>query len=150
MLEDKAGVALAHVLSREILAVEQDAAVIWKVEPGENAQQRRLARAGWPKQCEEFAVVHRQAHIVERAERAERFGQFFKNEGHLCFSGISMPARRREGIAEAPFEEGFDDERDNREQREKRGDRERGDEIVIVVEHFDVQRQRIGQAADVA
>ena len=35
-------------------------------------------------------------------------------------------------------------------QRQQRSDGERRDELIIVVKHFDLQRHRIGQAADVA
>src|SRR5688572_1681489 len=53
-------------------------------------------------------------------------------------------------IAVAPFERALEDERDERERREERGDGEGGDEIIFVVEDLDVQRHRVGLAADMA
>src|SRR5579862_6478860 len=52
--------------------------------------------------------------------------------------------------AEPPLEEAFGDQRDQREEGEKSGDTEGGGEIVLIVEHLDMERQRVGQAADMA
>src|SRR6202023_2301862 len=40
----------------------------------------------------------------------------------------------------AGLERDFGDQRDQREQRQQRGHRERGRELIFVVEHFDMQR----------
>ena len=53
-------------------------------------------------------------------------------------------------IVEAPFEHALEHQRDEREPRQQRGDREGGDEIILVVEDLDVQRHRVGLAADMA
>jgi hypothetical protein len=52
--------------------------------------------------------------------------------------------------AEPPFDQRLGGQRDEREQSEQRRDRERGDEIVLVVEDLDVQRHGVGQPANVA
>src|SRR5687768_8711350 len=54
------------------------------------------------------------------------------------------------GLGVAPFDQGFEREREQREEREEGGDREGGDEVVFVVEDLDVERERVGLAADVS
>ena len=49
-----------------------------------------------------------------------------------------------------PLEIGFEDERYQREQRKQRRDREGGDEVILVVEHLDMERHGVGLAADMA
>ena len=48
-----------------------------------------------------------------------------------------------------PFDDALDHQRRERQERQQRSDGERRDELIIVVEHFDLQRHRIGQTADV-
>jgi hypothetical protein len=50
----------------------------------------------------------------------------------------------------AVLDPGLDAQGDQRQQRQQRGHREGGGELVFVVEDLDVQRQRVGLAADVA
>src|SRR5512134_708753 len=53
-------------------------------------------------------------------------------------------------IAVAPFEQRLEDKGDQRKKRKKRGDRESGDPVVLIVEDLDVERHGVGDAADVA
>jgi hypothetical protein len=61
----------------------------------------------------------------------------------------SFSVRREVGL-DAPLDDELEHQRDEREAREQRRDRERGCELVLVVEDLDVQRHRVGLAADVA
>src|SRR5262249_56055483 len=49
-----------------------------------------------------------------------------------------------------PFQRGFGGKRDQRQQRQQRGDSEGGDEVVLVVEDLDMQRHGVGLATNVA
>src|SRR5678815_218930 len=64
----------------------------------------------------------------------------------------SWPRSRRgqAGGGDAPLDEVLERERHERQAREQRRDRERGRELVFVVEDLDVQRHGVGLAADVA
>ena len=56
---------------RNVLAIDQDVSLGRKLEPGDQAQRRRLAAAGRPQHCEELALPDRQIHPAERGERVE-------------------------------------------------------------------------------
>ena len=56
---------------RDVLAVEQDAALVRRLETGEHAQQRGLAAAAWAEQRKELACADIQRQPVHRAEIAE-------------------------------------------------------------------------------
>ena len=61
-----------------------------------------------------------------------------------------MLGGRGDLVAIAVFEDGFEHQRHQRQRRQQRGHGEGGDEIVLVVEDFDMQRHGVGQAANVA
>ena len=61
-----------------------------------------------------------------------------------------MARTRRKLVAVAPLEQGLQTEREQGEHREQGRHREGRDEVVFVVEDLDMQRQRVGQAADMA
>ena len=50
----------------------------------------------------------------------------------------------------SPFDDRLDQQRHQRQDRQQRRHGERSDRLVFVVEHFDVQRHRVGLAANVA
>ena len=58
VLEDKAGAPLVGALLCDLLAVEIDAAGVGKLQPRDQAQQGRLARAARPQQGDKFAGAH--------------------------------------------------------------------------------------------
>ena len=66
-----------------------DVAGIDEFQPGQNAQQRRLARTGRPEQGKELACRHRQAHAVECRHSAVGFAHVAQFHAHK-----SAPARR--------------------------------------------------------
>ena len=61
-------------VDREVDAVEDDAAGVRQVEPGDHPQQRGLAAAGRPQQGEEFAGLDLEADVVDGEEVAEAAG----------------------------------------------------------------------------
>jgi hypothetical protein len=77
----KQRVALEHHVDRalmrqdlcDVLAIEQDAALIRRLEAREHAQQGGLAAAARAEQCEKLAGDDIQRHAVDRAEGAEFF-----------------------------------------------------------------------------
>ncbi len=70
-LEHRAHRARFGRAAGEVLAVEQDAARVGKVEARDHPQQRRLAAAGRTEQREEFAGLDREADVVDGREVAE-------------------------------------------------------------------------------
>ena len=56
---------------RDVLAVEQDAALVRRLEAGEHAQQRGLAAAGGAEQRKELAGADVERDVIDRAETAE-------------------------------------------------------------------------------
>src|SRR5689334_17840473 len=64
---------------------------IGKVQPGDDAQQGGLARAGRTEQGDEFAGFDLQAHVVERGELAEFLGDVKDFNAHE-FKSIFRPA----------------------------------------------------------
>src|SRR3954454_13758061 len=52
-------------------------------------------------------------------------------------------------FVQMPFENGFCYQRDQGQHRQQRGDRERGHELILVIEDLNQQRHGVGFAADV-
>ena len=67
VLEHEADLALAHVAVGRVLAVEQHAAAVGRLQAGDDAQQRGLAAARRPQQRHQLARGERQADIVQGA-----------------------------------------------------------------------------------
>src|SRR5258708_25540245 len=61
-----------------------------------------------------------------------------------------MPLAGSKFCAVAPFEERCDDKGNKGQSGEKRGDRESSDEIILIVEDLDMERDSIGQTANMA
>ena len=80
-----------------------------------------------------------EAHVVDRGELAEALGDV-----------ADLDAHDRSSFEVSRFDDGLHDQRHQREERQQRRARERAREVVFVVEDLDVQRQRVGHAADVA
>src|SRR3954467_6542286 len=59
ILEHHAGIAFVRRQSVDALRAEQDAPAIQLAKARHHAQQRGLATAGRPKQCEEFTITNR-------------------------------------------------------------------------------------------
>ena len=65
MLEDHGHAAVARRQLVDAAAVEQDLAGVGALESGDNAQKRRLARAGRAEEGNELAGGESQRHVVE-------------------------------------------------------------------------------------
>ena len=95
VLEHEADLALTHVRVRGVLAIDDDLARIRKVEPGDDAQERRLSAPRRAEQRHELAGGDVDAHPVERDEAAEGLADVLNFDGHAA-SSISttlLPAR---------------------------------------------------------
>ena len=71
VLEDEADAALARRRGRDVLAVDHHRAGVRRLEPGDDAQQRRLAAPARAEQRGQRAVGDVDAHVAERLELAE-------------------------------------------------------------------------------
>jgi hypothetical protein len=74
VLEDEPDAAVAGAVERRVVAVEMDRSRVGRFEAGDDAEQRRLARARWPEQRDELPRPDLEAHIVQRREGAESPG----------------------------------------------------------------------------
>ena len=82
MLEDEADAALADAVVGGVRAVEVDRARIGRLEAGDDAQQRGLARARRPEQRDQLAGVDVQIDVVDRGEGAEAPADVANFDGH--------------------------------------------------------------------
>ena len=82
VLEDEPDLALARIAPDHVLAREADLAAIRELEPGDDPEQRRLARAGRAQKRAELAFADVQAHLVERRVSVEGLGQVTDLDTH--------------------------------------------------------------------
>ena len=149
VLEHEADAAVARVARRGVFPVEQHGPRVGRLQPRDDPQHRRLAGAGRPEQRDELARCDPEADVVERDEAAEGLPQTPDFDSHAMTSTAS-PSGVRARLADAPFHERLQHQRHEREARQQRRDRKRRLCVVFVVQNLDVQRQGIGDAADVA
>jgi len=71
LLEDHRHVALRRRVVRDVASVECDRSGVRLFQPGDEAQQCRLARTGWPEQDHEFTVRHGETDVPVRLDVAE-------------------------------------------------------------------------------
>ena len=69
-LEDRVDVALVRRPRAHVLAAEQERALVGVLEPGDQAQGRRLAAAGRTEQREKLTVPDAEAEVVHRGDVA--------------------------------------------------------------------------------
>ena len=74
MLEHEAHAAVAGVAHGRVFALEEDLAAVGALQPGDDAQQARLAGAGGAEQGHQLARGHGDAHVVHGQEGAEGLG----------------------------------------------------------------------------
>src|SRR5205085_1074855 len=65
VLEYESHLAVASRVVRSIFVIEPDGPAVGQLQAGDNAQQRRLPRAGWAKQSDQFAGFYPQADIPQ-------------------------------------------------------------------------------------
>ena len=66
VLEHKAKAAAMDGHVGEVLAAQSNLAAVGLFQPGDDAQQGRLAAAAWPQETDDFARVYRQANTLQR------------------------------------------------------------------------------------
>ena len=96
-----------------------------------------------PEQRDQLAGRHVQAHVVADGQVAEALGDVADFNAH---GGTPRPY----DACRAPLDDVLQHQRDQRQRGQQRRDGERRGELVFVVENLDVQRHRVGLAADVA
>ncbi len=95
VLEHEPHLPLAHRLIGRVFAVEVDGAMIRRLQPGDDPQQRGLARPGWAEQRDQLARRDVEAHVVQRREIAERLAQVTDLDAHaVILSGMSSVSAR--------------------------------------------------------
>jgi len=82
VLEDEADAALAHVGVGRVLAVEEDGARVGHLEAGNDAQERRLARARRAEQRDQLASRDVEAEVVADDGGAETLLQMADLDAH--------------------------------------------------------------------
>ena len=150
MLEHEADAPVARVASVASWPSNSTGRV-GPLEAGDDAQQARLARARWPEQRDELAVRHLQADVVTAVNAPKRL-LTLRTSMLMRPSPLSTAQRYRPSTParSPPLDGALRDQRHDGEERQQRRDGEGGLELVLVVEDLHVQRQRVGQAADVA
>ena len=82
VLEHEADISFLGRERRGVLAREEDLACVRGLEPGDDAQQRRLARAARAEERSERAALDVEGDVVERDEVAEALGDVANENGH--------------------------------------------------------------------
>ena len=108
VLEDEADVALLRRERRRVLAGEEDLAGVGRLEPGDDPEQRRLARAARPEERRERARLDVERDVVERDEVAEALRDVADENGHQAVSSFGrmtvMATRTRIAISASTIE----------------------------------------------
>ena len=89
VLEHEADAAVADVLRRGILVVEQDGPRVGDLEARDDPQQRRLAGARRPDQRDELPARHVEGDVVEGGKGAEALGDVSNRDAHVATVLIS-------------------------------------------------------------
>jgi hypothetical protein len=82
VLEDEADLALADVPGAGVLALKKDSARAREVEAGDDAKERRFARAGRPQQRHQLARLDPKIDTGERLEAIEPLAQIGDLDAH--------------------------------------------------------------------
>src|SRR5438093_7098737 len=99
VLEDEAHVALYDRRVGHVLVVVADGARVGDLEAGDDAEQRRLPRAGGAEERQQRAARHLEAHLVESDERPEGLRHALDRDAHasprwVCSRVASARSRR--------------------------------------------------------
>ncbi|AAW76941.1 phenol hydroxylase [Xanthomonas oryzae pv. oryzae KACC 10331] len=99
MLEHEADPTRLHAHAGGIFIAEQHLPAICMLQPGHDAQQRGLARAGGSEQRQQLALAHIQGDVVQRGKGLELLAQMVDADAHGHLSGGGWrPANRRAAI----------------------------------------------------
>ena len=156
VLEDEADAPLLDRERASVLAVEGERALAHRLEPGDEAQERGLARAGRSEQRQKLARRDGEVDGIESPMGAEAFRDAADLDARAAHRrdppsvpAASVPLLAERG-ADAPFESGFEAERDQRQKGEEGRQSEGSPDVVLIVEDLHLKRDRVGEAADVA
>src|SRR5262245_53221401 len=72
---DAGPTALMRAGAGDVLAIEQDLAIVRIKHARDQVEEGRFAGAVWPDDAHRIAARHHQINLVRRLERAERFGK---------------------------------------------------------------------------
>ena len=133
VLEDEADAALLRRHAGRVLAGDEDLAGVGLLEPGDHAQQRRLAAAARAEQRGQRAGRDLERDVVERDEVAEP----------LRDCAATMLRRFPPGS-----DQGHGDEHEHRHEREHDRDRVRAGEVERLVALLDAERRRLRLALE--
>src|SRR5207245_11600423 len=89
VLEHHGHVALGGPQCRDLALADPEPARVRRLQPGEQAQQRRLAAAGRTEQDEAFAGLDGEIDLAQRRVRAEAFAHALEADSHGA--GILRP-----------------------------------------------------------
>src|SRR5262249_55318406 len=89
VLEDEADVPLAHRRVGHVLVGVADGARVGGLEPGDDAEERRLAGAGRAEEREQRAARDLERHIVEGHEVPEALGHVLGGDAHDSAPSVS-------------------------------------------------------------
>ncbi len=95
VLEHQADATFARADRQEVQAVEEDAAVIGPVQPGEHPQQGGLTRSGRPQEGQEFALPHVEGNAGQGREAAELLVDAIDRQGHGITPSPAVARRPR-------------------------------------------------------
>ena len=108
VLEDEADVSLLRRERGRVLSREQDLALIGGLEPGDDPEQRRLARAARAEERGQRARLDVERDVVERDEVAEALRDVADQNGHQAVSSLGrmtvMATRTRIAISASTIE----------------------------------------------
>ena len=149
VLKDEAHVPLARRLIGDVLSIELNASAIGEFETGNDPQQRGLARTRRPQQRDELPIRNFQIDVLERGEMSEIFANAAYADAHRICS-VSLADWAANCCAAFHSTMLLTNERREGQQGQQRRHRKCRDELVVVVENFDVQRHGVGESADVA
>ncbi len=91
VLEHEADLAFAYMGVGGVLAFEDDAPGVRRLQPGDDPQQRGLAAARRPQQGDQFTAGEVERNLVERGEGAELLVDVLYLDAHLGMSFIPCP-----------------------------------------------------------
>jgi len=131
VLEDEADAALPRVAAGGVLAVEEDRAGVGRLEPRDDPEEARLPAPGRPS-----SATSSRPNREVTSDRATNVPKDFVTWRTRC-------SRDSPSAPLARFEDGLEDDRQDREARQERGDGERGGEAVLVVEDLHLERERV-------
>src|SRR5687768_2309347 len=109
--------ALLHRAERGVFVAEEDLAGGRRLEPGDQAEQRRLARARWAEERNQLAVLDVERDVVERRVAREFLADVLDADIQAAFplsAVMLVPPRAGDLVAEAEFEHGLEHQRHQR------------------------------------